>query len=376
MLLMNARGAPLESVLPAATWPFSIDWLAPEADGLVDLFMQTPAGMMNLVSGEVGVRSGSADPGIIFPSGGIAAYFDGDGDQYAFSEVSGMDSTLPFSLVWEAWPSGVIDLHPAVATFKSVGSNAVRLSYSSTVGDLFLSETTTTMCRFAFSPWASLYDEYHRGVVTYDGSQYLLYINGGKVSPSGSATTAVLTNVTRIGRTNASDHDWAGAIRQVRRYTRAWSDEEAYAFCNRTGDALVRTDGRVRFAISRAVSITGSGSGLASGSASLDAAYSLVAAGVSVAGGTANLTASVPLSAAGASISSGSAGATALVSISAAGLAEAAGQAGLSLGALLFVFGYAQASGNAHISVRDNHIYPDRVTTIRIRGDSNLFVRA
>lgn len=377
MLLARALSAGIRRASQEQAWPFGLDWSHPEAEGLEELIIATPMGMIDLVSMAVGTRVGTEDPGVANEFGAVDSFFDGDGDQYTFPNNTAFDTTADFTIVWECQLSSFVDANPCISSFYSASGFAARLAYGSASGsDLLMADGVTLLARMARPTGVSMTDR-HWGVWSFNpGSGHRVWINGGQCTDNGTTTPSNTANSRRVGGSGVATQDFNGAIRQIRRYNVSWSEERALAFyAPETSDSLLIGSAHSPF-ISGMRTAAGSGSSVASGSASLTASYVLTAVGVALAGGTASLTGSVSLSAAGASFSSGSAGATALVSISAAGLAEAAGQAGLSLGALLFAFGYAQASGNAHISVRDNHIYPDRVTTIRIRGDSNLFVRA
>lgn len=353
--LMAAYEKPLSTHAQAVEWPFEIDWSAPAAIGLEQMLISTPVGMVDLVTGDHGTRSGSADRGGVLWTGGKAAYFDGVDDKYTFASEFRIDETKPFTVAWECHSYGFIDDHQVVATLRTTGTYSLRISYSTLAGytDICLqSNTTASVCRFALPAEVGIYD-YHRAAVVYDGSQYLLYLNGHVIPSAGvSPVFPRINDFTRVGGTNASYTDFFGAVRQVLVYSLALSSDEAVMFSTDTGDRLLLPFSGALWIPELAIGIAASGAGLASGTASLAANYNLGAIGLSLASGTASLTASVPLSAAGASISSGSAGTTALVSISAAGLAEAAGQAGLDSSTLLAAAGAAQASGNAALATR------------------------
>ena len=359
-------------------WPFQIDWGHTEAHGLEEFIVATPSGMVDLVSGAVGARVNTADPGRINELGGLDAFFDGDGDQYTFPNNDPFDTSLDFTIVWECELTAFVDTGPCISAFFSAGSGAVRLAYGSTGGsDLLMADGTVLLARIARPPEVSM-TERHWGVWSFTaGSGHSVWINGLLCADNGTVSPSSTTNSRRVGGSSVTSQDFNGGIRQVRRYRRAWSEDEAMAFWHpATRDGLLLGFSHRPSLVGGYAYPAATGGSVASGSASLTTSYALTAVGVSVASGTANLIASVPLSAAGASISSGSAGATALVSISAAGLAEASGQAWLLSAVLLSADGAAHASGNAHISVRDNHIYLDKLITIRIQSDYSLFVRA
>lgn len=354
MALAQANSPLLRRASNEVSWPFNLDWGHPEAHGLEEFLVATPVGMVDLVSGLVGTRVNTADPGRINELGGLDAFFDGDGDQYTFPNNDPFDTSLDFTLVWECELTAFVDASQTIAVFYSTGNGAVRLSYNNaTTSDLFVRDGTVLVARVAKPTGVSMFER-HWGVWSFAaGSGSRVWINGSECADNGTASGAATTNSHRVGGSSVTSQDFNGGIRQVRRYRRAWSEEEATAFWNpATRDSVLLGFGHRPFLVGGSTYLSASGGSVASGSAPLTASYALAAVGVALAIGTASFTASVPLSAAGASISSGSAGATALVSISAAGLAEAAGQAGLSNTVLLAAAGAAQASGNAALATR------------------------
>jgi hypothetical protein len=354
MALAQTNSPLLRRASNEVSWPFNLDWSHPEARGLEEFLVATPVGMVDLVSGAVGARVNTADPGRINELGGLDAFFDGYGDQYTFPNNDPFDTSVDYTIVWECELTGFVDIGPCLSVFFSAGGAAARLAYNKTTGsDILMADGTVLLARIAKPPEVSM-TERHWGVWAFTaGSGHRVWINGLLCADNGTVTPAATANSHRVGGSSVTSHDFNGGIRQVRRYRRAWSEDEAIAFWHpATRDGLLSGFSHSPSLVGGYAYPAATGGSVASGSASLTTSYALTAVGVSLAGGTASVTASVSLSAAGASISSGSAGATALVSISAAGLAEAAGQAGLSNTVLLAAAGAAQASGNAALATR------------------------
>lgn len=313
-----------------------------------------PVGVIDLVSGLIGTRAGSDDPGQINELGGIDAYFDGVDDQYTLPNNPAFDSSQDFTVVWECALKSFTDSTATIVMFYSASTKAARLLYSSSTGsELSIVDNVTILARMAKPPSVSMTDR-HWGVWSYtSGVGHRVWINGDECADNGTGIFSSRTNSRRIGGSSSAVDDFNGGIRQVRRYSRAWSQEDAIAFWHpSTRDGLLFGFQHRPTVVGGDLYASAAGGSVASGSAQITASYDLAGVGIALADGTAGLTGSVSLSAAGASFSSGTAGLTALVSISAAGLAEAAGQAGLAMGTFLAAAGAAQASGNAALAAR------------------------
>ena len=78
----------------------------------------------------------------------------------------------------------------------------------------------------------------------------------GRVLVSGTqpAVLASITDETRVGGSSAATTDWNGSIRQVRLYSRGWTQEEAFAFWNpSTRDSIFLKESRAFFFLPQAV---------------------------------------------------------------------------------------------------------------------------
>ncbi len=359
-------------------WPFAIDWNHPEAVGLEEFIIAAPVGLIDLVSGEIGTRSGSGDPGQVNELGGVDAYFDGADDQYTLTNNPAFDSSQDFTVVWECVHEGfTTDTTQVIVSYYSASGGAARLVYSSAVAsNLAMIDGATLLGRFAKPDSVSL-TERHWGVWSYAAAVgHSVWINGEDCPTNGTGSFGTRPNSHRVGGSDAVAYDFNGAIRQARRYSRAWSKEEALTFfLPETRDSVLRGFDHRPIIVGGVYSVAADGVSVASGSAQIAASYALAGVGIAIATGTAALIGSVALSAAGASFSAGTAAAVAGAELIVSGLSECAGQAYLAVDALLVAFGVADCLGSAALLRRDNRINYLNQKSIMVISNNNLFVR-
>jgi len=275
-------------------WPFEIDRSHPEAIGLEECIIATPMGMVDLINGHLGSRAGSADPGAVNGLGGYDGWFDGDGDYYTFPNNDAVDSTQPFALVWEGEIAGFIDLYSTISLFVSSLGGGLRLMARLAANNIYLGDSGTILGSVATPAGVAITDRLF-GVWSYDpASGHEVWINGLPCSSTTPPTAGVVSNVRRVGATSGS-HDYYGSLRQVRRYSRSWSHQEAIAFwAPQTRDALFMGNA-IRPGVYGGPLFGGAtGAGQATGGAVPQVDVSLMADGFAVAGGSAHLSSSIP----------------------------------------------------------------------------------
>ena len=360
------------------SWPFSIDWTHEEAHGLEELVIATPMGMVDLVSNAIGVRAGSSDSGIVNEFGGVSAYFDGDGDLYNFPDNSDFVGTDDFSIVWESEMYGFVDSTQCISTFFSASGYAARLCYGNGAGaDLWMTDGTSFFARMLMPSGVDITSP-HYGVWSFTaGVGHRAWVNGKECSVTGTLSPSTQANKRRVGGGSSSAvNDFNGSIRQVRRYIRAWTEEEAisFGFPGAQDRLLIGHKHRPYRSPGGTFAISGSGHSVASGSAQITVSYPLAGVGIALAGGTADITGSVSLIAAGAAFGEGTAAPMVVANLIAYGFSESAGQAYLVVEALLVAFGVAECLGSAALLRRDNRINYLNQKAIRVISN-NLFFR-
>jgi len=295
-------------------WPFAIDWSHGEAVGLTECIVAAPMGMIDLVSGRIGARVGSADPGWKADGGYTAAYFSGVTDQYGFPADYLVDTSAPFAIVWQGQVEGFIDSTGAISIFPSTGGGGLRLMVRLAGNAIYLIDGASTLGTFSTPAGVSILDMIW-GVWSYSPALgHELFVNGQPcqaIAPQASATRA---NVRTVGGTSNTGNDFFGSIRQIRLYSRGWGLEEAQQFSDpatRDGlyvDSSIRPAGAFGIRLygdgfgdasgsgqpQVGIAAGGSGAGAASGGAGPQVGIPLTADGFAVAGGSAHLSSSIP----------------------------------------------------------------------------------
>lgn len=241
----------------AANWPYQIDPCHPEAVGLEKLIIASPQGMIDLVSGVIGSRNGTSDPGNVSESGSFSAYFDGIGDSYTISDSGAVDTSSPFTIVWEARLDSFVDQFPAIVVLRrGVVSNPLRIFYSndSAYDDITIGFIGNGVSTTRPSAVSSMVGRTIFGVWSFAGgafstlSSHTVWMDGDECSVSAASSLASITDETRVGGSSAATTDWNGSIRQVRLYSREWTQEEAFAFWNpSTRDSIFLKESRAIF---------------------------------------------------------------------------------------------------------------------------------
>lgn len=213
----------------------------PEAEGLLACYVAIPGGMMDLVSGTIGTRAGTADPTRSNELGRLDAYFDGNADQYAFDATSLISTSAPFTVVWEAVNDALTpDTYQILGSALGAGTGGWSIGYTSASGytDIHFGSSSASWVegRVSLAGIASVSGERHWGVLTYNGAgattltNFAVFLNG--VAPTVSSGNALsnITDSNRVGGSNLTNTDWNGSVRQWRVYNRAWSQDEAVRF--------------------------------------------------------------------------------------------------------------------------------------------------
>lgn len=278
-------------------WPFEIDWSSREADGLEACVVAAPMGMIDLVSGQIGIRSGSEDPGHQNDAGGVGAWFDGVSDYYSFADNAPIDTSLPFALVWEGQINGYIDSDSTILACVSALGGGLRMIVRASSGRLFLTDNGTTL-RTITPPSGVSFLDYVWGVWSYSPALgHEAWINGLPAGTGAAHTASASSNLFRVGADSGSTaRDYYGTIRQIRLYRRSWTLDDAIAF-----SAPSMRDGLFVGSAIRPVGMYGgrlygnaSGAGEATGGAVPQVDVSLMADGFAIAGGSAHLSSAIP----------------------------------------------------------------------------------
>jgi hypothetical protein len=229
-------------------WPFTINWADPDAEGLVACYVATPMGMVDLVNAIIGTRGGTEDPGRITEYGGMDAYFDGNGDSYAFGTDIFLAVGSPFTIVWESFSEQIgsgFDRYPCIGTFtRGTANQPFRIVYSDdgAYDDIVVGYTDvggnadawtlpTGITRTGMRHWGVW--AYNGGTFSTDAN-HSMWVNGEACTNTGTpGGLANITDTTIIGKTNnLTTTDWYGGIRQVRLYTREWTQADAVRFAS------------------------------------------------------------------------------------------------------------------------------------------------
>lgn len=301
-------------------WPFEIDWSHPGAVDLEECIVAAPMGMFNLVSRRSGFRSGSEDPGWQSAEG-YAAWFDGDGDAYSFSNNTPVDAALPFAIVWESKIEGITDSSGTIALFLSAAGGGIRLLIRSP-GRFYLCDSGSVPGGFD-PPSGTLYTDHICGVWSYDPAiGHQAWINGEPCIAVAPITLSTRSNQMRIGASNVTNEDLFGGLTQVRLYRRAWTREEAIDFwCPNTRDALFRASG-LGPAGAFGIRLYGDASAQTTGTAQLTTQIKITGAAASAAVANGSLTTQVRLSGAAASVAVANGVLTTQIRLSGAALAQ------------------------------------------------------
>lgn len=293
----------------AARWPFEVANADQEAVGLVRMFMAAPQGMVDLATGLVATRSGSADPGRMNADGSLDAYFDGVDDQYSFStDGAAVSVSTAFTVVWEAELDSFSDTYPILVHFRTGLSNSpLRIFYSSDTGydDITVGYDSSNKHAFLMPSGISRTGERHWGVWSYNGQGFTttgnhrLWINGQDCSITTATSLASVTDDNRVGGSSAATSDWNGSIRQVRLYDREWAQDEAIRFWHPSSrDSLFRQPSPITFFSTSGGDIVVSGGAATSATGSLGPSLSASVEGSSTTAAAGALTPSVGATAA------------------------------------------------------------------------------
>lgn len=241
-----------------------------EAEGLVYCMVAVPGGMMDLVRGTIGTRADTADPSRTNELGTLDAYFDGNADQYNFGSTPTVNIANDWTIVWESYldaiGGGGGDTYPGVAIFARGASDPLRLGYSSDVSydDIYVGTRSGTQSSFLLPSGITKTLQRHWGVLTSVGGTRLAWVNGQACTATTSGSLAVITDDTRVGGTSGTTSDWFGAIRQVRFYERAWSEDEAVRFFQPASRDSLFGPRRRRAYLGATTAVPNNGSGTAS----------------------------------------------------------------------------------------------------------------
>lgn len=287
----------------------SLNLQCEEADALESCMVATPDGMVDLVLGIAGTPSGQAGASRINERGALESYFDGTGDQFNFGSANTINIASDFTIVYEVYfdgMGGANDAYPGIAIFARGASDPFRLGYSTDAGydDIYFGTRGGTQHAYLLPSGLTKTLQRHFGVVSYTaGTGYSVWVNGQACTSTTSGSLAVITDDTRIGGTSGTTSDVLGGIRQVRRYSRAWTEAEAVrAFANK--DRLYRPKrGRLfAFAVAAGSDVSGVGAITEAGDTlNSAAAVSVQATGATTeAGDTLSSAATVNVAAAGA----------------------------------------------------------------------------
>lgn len=204
--------------------------------------------MVDLVSGDVATRGGTADPYRATGLGDIESDFDGSGDYYEWGALPPFVPTEPYTVVWEcvldaftaAFPSPIVldkggGANPYIATYSNSGSYK-DLHWGFRGGELGPNR------RWTFPADVSVTGERHYVALAFYGGDrsvagnYDLWVNGHRAGSSTAGTfLAVYTAAYRIGRGH-SGSDFDGGVRQVRVYDWTWQEQHAQEFFRLRGN--------------------------------------------------------------------------------------------------------------------------------------------
>lgn len=204
-----------------------------EADGLESCVVATPDGMVDLVLGIVGTASGSAGASRINERGTLESYFDGNGDQFSFGSANTINITADFTIVWEVYfdgMGGANDAYPGIGIFARGAADPFRLGYSTDAAydDIYFGTRGGTQHAYLLPSGLTKTLQRHLGVLSYTaGVGYSVWVNGQACTSTTCGSLATITDDTRVGGTSGTTSDVFGGIRQVRRYSRAWTEAEA-----------------------------------------------------------------------------------------------------------------------------------------------------
>ena len=287
----------------------SLNLQCEEADALESCMVATPDGMVDLVLGIAGTPSGQAGASRINERGALESYFDGTGDQFNFGSANTINIASDFTIVYEVYfdgMGGANDAYPGIAIFARGASDPFRLGYSTDAAydDIYFGTRGGTQHAYLLPSGFTKTLQRHFGVVSYTaGTGYSVWVNGQACTSTTAGSLATITDDTRVGGTSGTTSDVLGGIRQVRRYSRAWTEAEAVrAFVNK--DRLYRPKRGRLFAfevaagsgVSAEGAITEAGDTLSS-AATVDVA---AAGAITEAGDTLSSAATVAVAAAGA----------------------------------------------------------------------------
>lgn len=223
------------------SYPGKINARSPEAAGLKFCAVARPGGMIDLVSGKWGTRSGSADPGRLSECGVFDSKCSRDGfGYYEFDSTAFLVSGNPFTVVSESICDSITGtIWPSVAQLRTSDNGVIAYAAFSD------SSSPCVIDMFGHNGWSSpgtngalsygLTGLERVWVVwSYDGgnvnsvSSYNIFVNGIKQSITATGWTGGSGSNNIVGAsTDGGYSQFNGGIRQLRIYDWNWGEFEA-----------------------------------------------------------------------------------------------------------------------------------------------------
>lgn len=336
----------------------------PEYQDLVACYVAQPGSMVDLVNGSIATPGGNASSRGR-ELGGIEAYFDGNGDSFTFGTTVRIAVGAPFTIVWESFLERIgspNDAFPCVGTFaRGVTNQPFRIVYSndSAYDDIVVgySDSGGNADAWLLPTGLPRIGVRHWGVWAYNGGTFAtntnhnMWVNGQPCTNSGTpGGLANITDTTILGKTgNLSTTDWFGGIRQVRLYTREWTESEAQRFADpATRDKLYELPRRRFYSLPPAggdTTLAGAALAIATASGALSTQIPLQGTATAAATGSGALTAQILF--AGSALAAAAASAALSTGISLAGAAQGQGVASATLTTQIRLVGAAAAAASA-----------------------------
>ena len=226
-----------------------------EAIGLVTCIVIQPGGCVELLSSSIATRVGAPDPLRLTVDGGFDADFTTAGQDYTFNTLNQLDTTNPFTVVWEAELDTFTSSYPAVfSNYRNVVNSAMTIAYSNAADykDVLVGhKSPNSKMRFEMHSGLVPTAQRHWGVFSHTGgtissSASYMWINGIALTPFASGDYGNFPDETGIGH-ESTNNRFDGAIRQVRVYNYAWDADLALRFYDpSTRDSLYKHERRTR----------------------------------------------------------------------------------------------------------------------------------
>jgi len=252
--------------------------------------------MMDLITGEIGARSGAADPTVTTEFGTLAAGYDGNRNYDVFSSSLTLDSAAPFTIAAEYYVNAFSpDSYALIAGVKCSAADGPLVMFSTTGAsykDVSFGLRSGGRYKAAFPNGINSAGEplwivwvYNGGTFS-DSSSHTFFVNGKECSLSSASTFTTPANASSVGAyTTITTADLNGYVRQVRVYERTWSEAEARRFYSPdTRDSLFAPPRRKLFAGSSAASTVDTALSADGAATATGAGASLVSVALSAAG--------------------------------------------------------------------------------------------